>query len=138
MQMANAIYPLYKQALLDALSNVDLNDGDVRAILVDTGAYTYSSSHDFLDDVAGGARIATSGAMTNTTVTNGTFDADVLVGIRQPVGGADHLHSHWERGDIAPCGLHRYGRNGPAGHAFGGQHNCSLECIRYIHPLGRA
>lgn len=74
--MANAIYPLYKQALLDASSNVDLNDGDVRVILVDTNDYTYSAAHDFLDDVAAGARVATSSALQNTTVTNGTFDAD--------------------------------------------------------------
>lgn len=74
--MANAIYPAFRQALLDASSNVDLNDGDVRVILVDTNDYTYSSSHDFLDDVAAGARVAVSGALTNTTVTNGTFDAD--------------------------------------------------------------
>lgn len=74
--MANAIYPLYKQALLDASANVDLNDGDVRVILVDTNDYTYSAAHDFLDDVAAGSRVATSGALQNTTVTNGTFDAD--------------------------------------------------------------
>lgn len=74
--MANAIYPAYRQALLDASSNVDLNDGDVRCILVDTNDYTYSSAHDFLDDVPSGARVATSGALANTTVTNGTFDAD--------------------------------------------------------------
>ena len=74
--MANAIYPKYREALLDGSSNIDLNDGDVRVILVDTTDYTYSSAHDFLDDVPSGARVATSGALTNTTVTNGTFDAD--------------------------------------------------------------
>lgn len=74
--MANAIYPIYKQALLDGLSNIDLNDGDVRCILIDTADYTYSAAHDFLDDVPAAARVATSGAMTNTTVTNGLFDAD--------------------------------------------------------------
>ena len=74
--MANAIYPKYREALLDGSSNIDLNDGDVRVILVDTNDYTYSSAHDFLDDVASGARVATSSALTNTTVTNGTFDAD--------------------------------------------------------------
>lgn len=74
--MANAIYPLYKQALLDDSANIDLNDGDVRVILVDTDDYTYSAAHDFLDDVPSGARVATSSALQNTTVTNGTFDAD--------------------------------------------------------------
>ena len=51
--MANAIYPLYKQALLDASSNVDVNDGTVKVALVDTGTYTYSAAHDFYDDVSG-------------------------------------------------------------------------------------
>lgn len=77
--MANAIYPLYKQALLDADTNVDLVAGDVRVILVDTADYTYSASHNFLDDVPAGARVAVSGAMTNKTVTSGTFDADDVV-----------------------------------------------------------
>lgn len=74
--MANAIYPLYKQALLDDDSNIDLNDGDVRVILVDTNDYTYSAAHQFLSDVTAGARVSTSTALQNTTVTNGTFDAD--------------------------------------------------------------
>jgi hypothetical protein len=74
--LANAIYPAYKQALLDASSNVDLNDGDVRVILVDLADYTYSSAHDMLDDVAAGARVKVSTALQNTTVTNGLFDAD--------------------------------------------------------------
>ena len=74
--MANAIYPKYREALLDGSSNIDLNDGDVRVILIDASDYTYSSAHDFLDDVPALARVATSSALTNTTVTNGTFDAD--------------------------------------------------------------
>lgn len=74
--MANAVYPLYKQSLLDGDSNIDVDDGDVRAILVDLADYTYSSGHDFLDDVPSGARVATSSALQNTTVANGLFDAD--------------------------------------------------------------
>jgi len=74
--VANAIYPKYKEALLDGLSNIDLNNGDVKVILVDTNDYTYSSSHQFLDDVAAGARVATSGNLSGKSVTDGTFDAD--------------------------------------------------------------
>lgn len=78
--MANAIYPIYKQALLTAGANVDMENGDVRVILVNvTGAgtlYTYSAAHDFLDDVAAGSRVATSAALTGNTVANGLFDAD--------------------------------------------------------------
>jgi hypothetical protein len=72
--MANAIYPLYKQALLDASSDVDLNDGTVKVALVDTGTYTYSASDQFYDDLSG--VVGTPQTIANTTVTNGTFDGD--------------------------------------------------------------
>lgn len=77
--MANAIYPKFKEAQSDALINVDLNDGDVRTILVDLADYTYSAAHDFLDDVPAAARVAVSTTLTNTTVANGLFDADDVV-----------------------------------------------------------
>jgi len=72
--MANAIYPLYKQALLDGSSNIDVNDGTVRAALVDTGTYTYSSAHEFLSSLSG--VVGTAGVIGTTTVTNGVFDGD--------------------------------------------------------------
>lgn len=72
--MVNAIYPLYKQALLDADANVDLIAGDVKAILVDLADYTFNSAHDFLNDVPVAARVATSANLTGKTVTGGTFD----------------------------------------------------------------
>lgn len=72
--MANAIYPLYKQALLGGASNIDLDGGTVKVALIDTGTYTYSSSHDFLNDVSG--VVGTAGTIANTTVTNGLFDGD--------------------------------------------------------------
>jgi hypothetical protein len=72
--MANAVYPLYKQALLDASANSDLNDGTVKVALVDTGTYTYSAAHDFYDDLAG--VVGTDQTIANTTVTNGLFDGD--------------------------------------------------------------
>lgn len=72
--MANAIYPLFKQALLDASSNVDINDGTVKVALVDTGTYTYSAAHDFLDDLSG--VVGTAQTIANTTVANGLFDGD--------------------------------------------------------------
>jgi len=77
--MANAIYPVYKQALLDDSANTDLNDGDIRVILVDLADYSFNAAHDFLDDVPAGARVAVSAALTNTTVVAGLFDADDTV-----------------------------------------------------------
>jgi hypothetical protein len=72
--MANAIYPLYKQALLDASANVDINDGTVKVALVDTGVYTYSAAHEFLTSLTG--VVNTAQTINNTTVTNGVFDGD--------------------------------------------------------------
>ena len=72
--MANAIYPLYKQALLDASANVDLNDGTVKVALVDTGVYTYSAAHEFLTSLTG--VVGTAQTINATTVTNGLFDGD--------------------------------------------------------------
>ncbi len=77
--MANAIYPKFKEALLDDLANTDLNDATVKVLLIDTANYTYSAAHQFLSDVAGAGIVATSPALTNTTVTNGLFDADDVV-----------------------------------------------------------
>lgn len=72
--MANAIYPLYKQALLDASANVDINDGTVKVALIDTGTYTYNSTHEFYSSVSG--VVGTPQTIANTTVTNGLFDGD--------------------------------------------------------------
>jgi hypothetical protein len=72
--MANAIYPLYKQALLGGLTNIDLDGGTVKVALVDTGTYTYSTAHDFLNDLSG--IVGTAQTIANTTVSNGLFDGD--------------------------------------------------------------
>jgi len=72
--MANAIFPKFKEALLDAAANVDLNDGTVKVALVDTDTYTYSAAHDFLDDLSG--VVGTAQTIGNTTVTGGVFDGD--------------------------------------------------------------
>jgi hypothetical protein len=72
--MANAIYPKYKQALLDAAADVALDTGTVKVALVDTGTYTYSSDHEFLSSLTG--TVGTAQTLTTKTITNGLFDAD--------------------------------------------------------------
>lgn len=72
--MANALYLLYKQAILDALTDVDLNNGIVKVALVDTGTYTYSAAHQFLSSLTG--VVGTAQTLTTKTVVNGLFDAD--------------------------------------------------------------
>jgi hypothetical protein len=76
--MANAIYPLYKQSLLAADANVDLDnntttDGPFVA-LVDTGVYTYSAAHQFYSSLSG--IVGTDQRIASPTVTTGTFDGN--------------------------------------------------------------
>ncbi len=73
--MANAVYPKFKEALLDGLTNIDLNDGTVKAALIDLADYTYSAAHDMWDD-ASAAVVGTPQTIANTTVTDGLFDGD--------------------------------------------------------------
>ena len=72
--MANLLYPKYKEAIV-AGTTLTLSAAVVKVCLVDTGAYTYASTHANLSDVPAAARIWTSPALTAKTFTNGTFDA---------------------------------------------------------------
>ena len=71
--MASALYQEFKEQLLTAGLDVEAND--IRVILVDTADYTFSQTHDFLDDVPAGARVAVSGNLASKTIADGTFDA---------------------------------------------------------------
>ncbi len=71
--MASALFDKGREGFLDG--SIDWDTDDVRAILIDTGTYTYSAAHDFLDDVPGGSRIAVSAALGSKTVTSGVADA---------------------------------------------------------------
>jgi hypothetical protein len=72
--MANAIYPKWKEAVIQGSANSSLG-GNVKAILVDLADYSYSSAHDFLDDVPGAAIVSTSANFGSKTFTDGLFDA---------------------------------------------------------------
>jgi hypothetical protein len=73
--MANALYDKGREGFLDG--SIDWDTDNIKAVLVDTGAYTVNlSTHDFLDDIAIGARIATSANLAGKTVTAGVADAD--------------------------------------------------------------
>lgn len=78
--MANALYPLFKQACLSGGVDFSGSPSDVvKFVFVNlTGSpgYTYSAAHEFLDDIPAGARVATSDALANKSVTTGIFNAD--------------------------------------------------------------
>lgn len=72
--MPNAIYPLYKQAILTGGANTNMSSGTVRAAIVDTGVYTYSAAHEFQTSLTG--VIGTAQTLNSKTFTGGAFDAD--------------------------------------------------------------
>ena len=71
--MTNAIYPNYKEALIDGSANTDMSAGTVKAALVDTGTYTYSAADTFLSDLSG--VVGTAPTLGTKTFTDGTFDS---------------------------------------------------------------
>lgn len=74
--MANAIYPKYKEGILQSASNTNMSSGTVKVALVDTGTYTYSAAHEFYSSVSG--VVGTPQTIGSKTFTDGVFDgADV-------------------------------------------------------------
>ena len=72
--MANTLYDKARQRYLEGQFNW-LTD-DLKAILVDAGAYTVQpSTHEFLSDVAGSSRIAGPVALTSKSTAGGAADA---------------------------------------------------------------
>ena len=70
--MANALYPKWKEALINGAANTALS-GTVKVALVDTGTYTYSAAHEFLSSLSG--RVGTDQTLGTKTYANGVFDA---------------------------------------------------------------
>jgi hypothetical protein len=73
--MANAIYPKYKEALLNASANSAITGSGTTGLyvaLVDTGTYTYSASHEFYSSLSG--IVGTDQEITTPTLTNGVVD----------------------------------------------------------------
>lgn len=111
--MANAVYPIYKQALLDGSSDIDINDGTVKVALIDTGAYTYSAAHDFYNDLAG--VIGTPQTIANTTVTNGLFDGDNVTFTAVAGNSVEALVIYIDTGNVATSRLVAYIDTGVTG-----------------------
>jgi hypothetical protein len=75
--MPNALYPLWKQSILQFAANNNLSTGTVTVALIDTGTYTYSAAHQFWTSASGSA-VGTPQVIGTKTFTNGVFDgADV-------------------------------------------------------------
>jgi hypothetical protein len=76
--MSNSLYTKAKQGLIDG--SIDLDTDTIKAVFVDGADYTPDlATHDNLDDIPAGARVAVSGALQNKSVTDGVFDADDII-----------------------------------------------------------
>jgi hypothetical protein len=85
--------PKGKKKFLDA--DIDMLVDNIKVVLVDTGQYTFASTHEFLSDVPSGGRIGTSGNLANKLTTDGIFDADditITVGASQPTVEAFYVY----------------------------------------------
>lgn len=74
--MANVLYPKGKAHILGAATKIDLVADTVKVLMVHSATAAYSSTNEFVSDLAGGGIVARSGALTTKTVTAGVFDAD--------------------------------------------------------------
>ena len=72
--MANALYPKWKQALLEFTANNDLDGQTVKVALV-TAGYTYSAANQYYSSVSASV-VGTPQTLSNKTFTDGVFDAD--------------------------------------------------------------
>lgn len=71
--MANALFPRWKQALLEFTTNNDLDGQTVKVALV-TAGYTYSSTDQYYSSVSASV-VGTPQTLGSKTFTNGVFDA---------------------------------------------------------------
>lgn len=72
--MANALYPKWKEAVMQASSGSSLA-GTLKAALIDLADYTYNAAHDFWDDASAGS-VGTPQTIANKTYLNGLLDGD--------------------------------------------------------------
>lgn len=72
--MSTALYDTGREGILD--STINWTTGTIKAILIDTGTYSVNLATDkFKSDIASGARISESPALTSKTATGGVANA---------------------------------------------------------------
>lgn len=72
--MSNQVYNLAREKFARAQLNWETDT--IKAVLVDSGAYSFSQSHEFLSSVAVAARISTAVALSGKSAALGACDAN--------------------------------------------------------------
>lgn len=103
--MANLWYPKFLEA--QWAGTYDLTTAVVRAVLIDTGTYTYSAAHDFYNDLSGVVG-AESPAFASKTFTNGVFDAADITFSAVTGATAEALVIFIDTGNVATDALVAY------------------------------
>lgn len=70
--MASALYPTFKELLLQG--GINLTTGSINVFLIDTGTYTYDAAHSTLSQLTTAARIGSAQTLASITTTGGVFD----------------------------------------------------------------
>ena len=79
-----------------SIGQINLTADDIRAVLIDTGAYTLNQSHQFLSSIPSGARVATVQLTGKTVNADAAFDANnvTLPGFTGPTVEAIALYKY--------------------------------------------
>ena len=108
--MANAIYDKYKEALLKGDSDVALNDGNLKVVLLNTDNEAYQSTDQFYSDVSTLANTVTATAtLANVSLTNGVLNCDdVDFGVVEDITQCEALLFYIDTGNTVTSRLVAY------------------------------
>jgi hypothetical protein len=111
--MANAIYPKYKEAIIQSSSDSSLT-GTVKVALIDTDTYTYDAAHDFYNDVSGVVGTPQTIGATKS-YTNGVFDGGDVTFTAVSGASVEALILYIDTGDASTSRLVAYIDTGVTG-----------------------
>ena len=108
--MANAIYDKYKEALLKGDSDVALDDGNFKVVLLNTDNEAYQSTDQFYSDVSTLANTVTATAtLANVSLTNGVLNCDdVDFGVVEDITECEALLFYIDTGNTVTSRLVAY------------------------------
>lgn len=104
--MANLLYPLFKEAILDSDNAIDLVANTIKVALLTSG-YSYSAAHDFYNDL-GANVVGTDQTLANKTIALGVFDADDATWAGLTGSAVSYLAIYKDTGNAATSRLIAY------------------------------
>ena len=103
--MANALYPKWKEAILQGTANSSLT-GTVKVALVDTNTYNYNAAHEFQTSLSG--VVGTAQTIGSKTFAGGVFNGDDVTFTAVTGAQAEALVIYIDTGSAATSRLVAY------------------------------